>query len=96
MGAMLGPINEAGAHPESQFLNPRSAKLVAYSMCGFANFASIGDPTRRDHTVGARAQDRPDPTGPARDARRRDRFELYRCGGGDVHRLRWAVFMEVL
>ncbi len=42
MGAMLGPINEAGAHPESQFLSPRSAKLVAYSMCGFANFASIG------------------------------------------------------
>lgn len=42
MGALLGPINEAGAHPESQFLSPRSAKLVAYSMCGFANFASIG------------------------------------------------------
>ncbi len=42
MGTLLGPINEAGAHPESQFINPRSAKLVAYSMCGFANFASIG------------------------------------------------------
>ena len=42
MGALLGPINEAGDHPESKFIDPRSAKLVAYSMCGFANFASIG------------------------------------------------------
>jgi CNT family concentrative nucleoside transporter len=43
MGALLGPIDVAtGLHPESQFVNPRSAKLVAYSMCGFANFASIG------------------------------------------------------
>ena len=42
LGALLGPINEAGAHPESKFADPRSAKLVAYSMCGFANFASIG------------------------------------------------------
>jgi concentrative nucleoside transporter, CNT family len=42
MGTMLGPIDEAGAHPQSQFINPRSAKLVAYAMCGFANFASIG------------------------------------------------------
>lgn len=42
LGALLGPINEAGQHPQSQFLDPRSAKLVAYSMCGFANFASIG------------------------------------------------------
>ncbi len=42
LGALLGPINDAGQHPDSQFLNPRSAKLVAYSMCGFANFASIG------------------------------------------------------
>jgi concentrative nucleoside transporter, CNT family len=40
---LLGPIDVAtGLHPESQFVNPRSAKLVAYSMCGFANFASIG------------------------------------------------------
>ena len=42
MGALLGPINEAGQHPESVFHSTRSAKLVAYSMCGFANFASIG------------------------------------------------------
>jgi concentrative nucleoside transporter, CNT family len=43
LGELLGPIDKAtGLHPESQFLNPRSAKLVAYSMCGFANFASIG------------------------------------------------------
>ncbi len=43
MGAMLGPIDPAtGLHPDSLFTNARSAKLVAYSMCGFANFASIG------------------------------------------------------
>ncbi|GAB4188376.1 MAG: nucleoside transporter [Phycisphaeraceae bacterium] len=42
LGVLLGPINEAGQHPESQFLSPRSAKLAAYAMCGFANFASIG------------------------------------------------------
>lgn len=43
MGAMLGPLDpETGLHPQSVFHDPRSAKLVAYSMCGFANFASIG------------------------------------------------------
>ncbi len=43
MGNLLGTFDKAtGLYPESQFMNPRSAKLVAYSMCGFANFASIG------------------------------------------------------
>ena len=39
---LMGTPTEAGAYPNSQFMHPRSAKLVAYAMCGFANFASIG------------------------------------------------------
>ena len=43
LGAMLGEIDpETGMHPQSIFHDPRSAKLVTYAMCGFANFASIG------------------------------------------------------
>lgn len=43
MSELLGTLDKStGLHPDSSFLHPRSAKLVAYSMCGFANFASIG------------------------------------------------------
>ncbi len=43
LGTMLGLIDpDTDLHPESVFQSARSAKLVAYSMCGFANFASIG------------------------------------------------------
>ena len=37
--SMLGLLGETG---EATFQSPRTAKMAAYALCGFANFASIG------------------------------------------------------
>ena len=40
--AFNGLLEILGGTSEASFQSPRTAKMAAYALCGFANFASIG------------------------------------------------------
>ena len=52
--------------PMKTTLDPRSFAIATFALCGFANFSLHRHPDRRHRRAGPRAQERPQPAGPAR------------------------------